>query len=476
MSLSGAETVDPASLHYADLVDTASQIATGRRSAEQVTQAALARIAQVDVRLGAYVEVMADEALASARAADSEWADGRLKGPLHGVPLAIKDVFRIAGHPMAAGMAMHRKTVSCDDATVVRRLREAGAILLGRVTLTEGAYAEHRQPFPAPLNPWHEHCWSGASSSGSAVAVAAGLACASIASETGGSTKLPSAANGVSAIKPTWGRISRHGMFELAGSLDHVGVMARSVRDLASVLDVIAGPDPLDPSASAVPVPDYRRALDRPTGPLRIGVDSAWTSAGVHRDVRAALEGAVGVLEDLGASVRPVALPDPTDMLIDWFGICSVQTAIAHETSFPSRAQEYGHALAELLKLGHRLSGVELQRMQSRRERFRSQVEAVFDAVDLLALPVMAVPTPSIERMRQVDEDVILALHRFTGPFAMSGHPGVVLPCGFSAQGTPIAIQLVGPYFSEERLLSAGASFQQVTDWHRVHPNLAADR
>lgn len=476
--MSVANPVDPvrAPIHYADLVDTASLVASGRHSAEHVTRAALARIGQVDGRLGAYVEVMAEEALASARAADSAWAAGRLTGPLHGIPLAVKDVFRIAGHPMAAGMAMHRDSVSADDATVVRRLRKAGAILLGRATMTEGAYAEHRQPFPAPLNPWQEHCWAGASSSGSAVAVAAGLACASIASETGGSTKLPSAANGVSAIKPTWGRISRHGMFELAGSLDHVGIMARSVRDLAALLEVIAGSDPLDPSASAAPVPACRRALAQPMGPLRIGIDPAWTSTGVHHEVLAALQGAVGVLEDLGASVRRVTLPDPTDMLVDWFGICGVQTAIAHEATFPARAPEYGHALAQLLRLGHRLSGVDLQRMQARRDLFRARVEAVFDTVDLLALPVMALPTPSIERMRQVDEEVILAMHRFTGPFAMSGHPGVVLPCGFSAQGTPIAIQFVGPHLSEAMLLSAGASYQTATDWHRVHPALAVDR
>lgn len=457
-------------LHYLDLLEVARLIASRHCTSEALTRALLDRIRRVDAGLRSYVEVMAEEALASARQADEEISRGRVRGPLHGVPVAVKDIFHIEGHAMAAGMAMRVGEIATGDATTIRRLRDAGAVLLGRLTLTEGAYAEHREPYPAPSNPWNARYWPGASSSGSAVAVAAGLAYATLSSETGGSTKLPSAANGVTAIKPTWGRISRHGMFELAASLDHVGIMARSASDLAAMLGVVAGPDAHDPSAACVAVPDYRATSQQSIECLTIGIDPQWTHEGVDKSVSDALEGAVEVLREMGAQVVPVTLPDPAEMLVDWFGICAVQTAIAHDATFPFREREYGAALAELLKLGHRLSGIDLQRMLSRRMAFRASLSAVLDQVDVLALPVMSVPTPTLTQMSMIDDEMIVAVHRFTCPFTMSGHPGIVMPCAFSPQGTPIAFQLISRHFAEDILLRAGRAFQTVTDWHRVHP------
>lgn len=457
-------------LHYLDLLEAAKLISSRQCTSEALTRALLDRIHRLDAGLRCYVEVMEEEALACARLADEEVARGRIRGPLHGVPVAVKDIFHIEGHAMAAGMAIRAGEIAPRDATAIRRLRDAGGVMLGRLTLTEGAYAEHREPYPAPSNPWNPRCWPGASSSGSAVAVAAGLAYAALSSETGGSTKLPSAANGVTAIKPTWGRISRHGMFELAASLDHVGVMARSVSDLAVMLGAVAGPDPRDPGASSMAVPDYLALSSQPIEGLKIGIDEQWTHEGVDKTVSDALEGALEVMREMGAQVVPVTLPDPADMLVDWFGVCAVQTAIAHDATFPSREREYGFALAELLKLGHRMSGIDLQKMLSRRQAFRASLDAVLDEVDVLALPVMSVPTPTMERMSKIDDEMILAVHRFTCPFTMSGHPGIVMPCAFSPRGTPIAFQLVGRHFAEDVLLRAGRAFQSETDWHRVHP------
>jgi amidase len=349
-------------------------------------------------------------------------------------------------------------------------------VVLGRLTLTEGAYAEHRPPFRAPTNPWNPACWPGASSSGSAVAVAAGLAFASLASETGGSTKLPSAANGVTGLKPTWGRVSRHGMFELAASLDHVGIMARSAADLAIMLGAVAGVDLLDPTAAQRSVPDYSAAIARPLDGLKIGLDPLWTHEGVDAVVSDALEGAVEVLCELGASVVKVTLPEATGVIHDWFGICAVQAALAQEATFPARQAEYGPALTALLNLGHRISGIELQRLLRRREIFAGQMSAVLEQVDVLALPVMSVPVPTTERMDRIDDEMIVALHRFTCPFTMSGHPGITMPCGFTAQRTPIAFQLVGRRFSEASLLNASHRFQTATAWHRVHPELLPTR
>ena len=459
-------------LHYLELREVADLIASRRISSEQLTRALLDRVHGLD-DLQSYVQVMSESALASARLADEELARGHPRGALHGVPIAVKDIFQIEGEGTAAGMSIKASAVAQGDATVIRRLRDAGAVILGRLTLTEGAYAEHRAPYSAPTNPWNGECWSGASSSGSAVAVAAGLAFAALASETGGSTKLPSAANGVTGIKPTWGRVSRHGVFELAASLDHVGIIARSAADLAIMLGAVAGPDRLDPSAAQLGVPDYVALLGKPLDGLKIGVDQTWTHEGVDRSVSEALEGAVEVLKDLGAQVVQVTLPKATGVIHDWFGICAVQAALAHEATFPAQQAEYGPALTALLNLGHRIPGIELQRLLTRRDLFRGQMNTVLQQVDVLALPVMSVPVPSIERMSRIDEEMILALHRFTCPFTMSGHPGVVMPCGFTARRTPIAFQLVGRHFAEHTLLSVGYHFQSATDWHRVHPSLS---
>jgi amidase len=454
---------------YLDLCEAAEKIRRRDLTSVALTELLLERIDTLDPRLGAYVCVMADSALAQAHAADAEIDRGHVRGPLHGVPIALKDIFWTAGAPTAAGMPMHSGRTSPEDATVVRRLRDAGAVILGKLTLTEGVYAEHRAPFHAPKNPWSAKHWSGASSSGSAVAVAAGLACAALASETGGSIKLPAAATGVTGLKPTWGRVSRHGVVELAASLDHVGAMARSAADLAAVLGCIAGADARDPTASQKPVADYLAAVRRPVSRLRVGLDARWTKD-VDPAVGAAFEGAVAQLSALGFATQPVQLPEPDAMVADWFGLCAVQAAVAHEQTFPAREKEYGPALADLLRLGHAVSGMDYQRLLLRQRAFRGEVDAVFQHVDLIALPVLSFPTPTLQRMSRVDEKLIAGLHRFTCPFAMSGHPGLVMPCGFTADQMPLAFQLIGPHFGEANLLAAGHAFQQASHWHRMHP------
>ncbi|MCS6429174.1 amidase [Burkholderia thailandensis] len=248
---------------YLSLLDVSSQLRQRRLSPVELTQAMLARIARLDPHLNAYIRITAESALADARRAEQEIARGTDRGPLHGVPVAVKDIFDIKGIPTTAGMGIRANAVADEDATVVRRLRSAGAVMLGKLSMTEGAYAEHRTPFAAPRNPWHDAYWPGASSSGSAVAICAGLCYAALASETGGSIRLPAAANGVTGIKPTWGRVSRHRTFELAATLDHVGVIARSAADAAAVLEAIAGADPADPTTSRLPVPDYPFPISR---------------------------------------------------------------------------------------------------------------------------------------------------------------------------------------------------------------------
>jgi amidase len=375
------------------------------------------------------------------------------------------------GLATTAAMSIRQDTMANQDATVVRRLDEAGAVLLGKLTLTEGVYAEHVLPFPAPINAWNADYWVGASSTGSGVAVSAGLCSAALGSETGGSIKLPAAANGVTALKPTWGRVSRHGVFELAATLDHVGPFAQSVADAAAVLSVIAGADERDPTASQNPVPDYAAALDRGVDGLRVGVDPQWIASCVDSETAKALDDAVAVLEQAGAEIKNVTVPDVADMIWDWFPICAVQTALAHQETFPSRREEYGAALTELLDMGIKLSGLDYQQLIVRRESFRGRLNALFSSIDVLALPILAFPVPTIERMSHVDDEMIASFHRFTCPFNLTGSPGLVMPCGFNSEAMPIVFQLVGRHFEEDVLLSAGAQYQNSTQWHLRKPD-----
>ena len=251
---------------------------------------------------------MADAAMAEAEAAEAEIAAGRYRGPLHGVPIAVKDLCWTKGFATAAGMAIYKDFRPDEDATVVRRLREAGAVLLGKLQLTEGAYSDHHPSVTPPRNPWNAAYWPGISSSGSGSATAAGLCYGSLGSDTGGSIRWPSAANGVTGLKPSWGRVSRYGVFELAATLDHVGPIARSAADAGAMLGVIAGSDPNDPTALLDPVPDYLAAVAQGVRGLRIGVDGVWNSDGVDAATQAVLSEAAEVFRSLGASIVDIQI------------------------------------------------------------------------------------------------------------------------------------------------------------------------
>ena len=262
-------------LHFLELTDLAELIQTRKISPAEATRQQLERVAALDGTLASYAVVTAERAMAEARAAETDIAAGRYRGPLHGVPLAVKDLFWTQDVPTAAGTTIHRSFKPTEDATAVRRLREAGAVLLGKLQMTEGAYSDHHPEITSPRNPWNADYWPGISSSGPGVAVAAGLCFGALASDTGGSIRWPSAANGLTGIKPTWGRVSRHGVFDLAPSLDHVGPMARSVADAAALLTAVAGADLADPTALQERVVNFA-AMANPSSaqPLAIGADS----------------------------------------------------------------------------------------------------------------------------------------------------------------------------------------------------------
>jgi amidase len=473
-TMSKNEATSKEDWHYLELLEVGALIQSGQISPVEATKAQLDRIERINGKLKSYAHVMADSALEDARRAEREIAAGTVRGPLHGVPIAVKDLCWTKGVPTAAGMTIYRDFRPDEDATVVRKLRDAGAVILGKLQLTEGAYADHHPAIPAPLNPWSGEHWSGVSSSGSGAATAAGLCYGSLGSDTGGSIRFPSAANGITGLKPTWGRVSRYGVFELAATLDHIGPMARSAADTGAILGVIAGRDPNDPTASIRSVPDYLEGLDRGLAGLRIGVDPRWNSTGVDEPSPKAVSAALDWIRSVGVEVLEVDFPDTEQVVADWFVLCGIEVAVAHEATYPERKSEYGPSLANLIELGRSQPAMDYQKIILRRQAFRGRVEALFEDIDLLVLPAQAVASPTVARMASLGEDAQLVsdLLRFTCPFDMTGHPTITLPAGFTAENTPVAFQFAGRHFEEAVLVRAGHAFQSATDWHKRHPQL----
>jgi amidase len=459
-------------LCYLDLVEVGRHIQTRQVSSVEVTQAVLDRIARLDARLRSYATLTADLALAAAAQADAEIARGAVRGPLHGVPIAVKDLCHTKGIATAAGMTIYKDYRPDRDATVVARLHQAGAVLLGKLQLTEGAFGAHHPSISPPVNPWSAAHWTGVSSSGSGVATAAGLCYGSLGTDTGGSIRFPSTMNGITGLKPSWGRVSRAGVFALAESMDHIGPMARSAADAGAILASIAGPDPNDPTAALTVVPDYLAGIGQGVRGHRVGIDRALTAAGSDADMVAATEEAMSVLARLGALPRDVSFPSPDAIVRDWTPLCGVEATVAHEATYPSRATDYGPVLAGLLELGRGLSGPALTKILLRRATFRSRLDALFRDIDLLVMPVMNVAAPSLADMAAAGRApaAIEARLRFTTPFDMSGHPTLTLPGGKTADSLPVGFQIVGRHMEEDLVLRAGYAFQQATDWHKRRP------
>jgi len=462
-------------LHYLEIHEISRLVATREISSVELTGHMLRRIERLDPMLKAYALATPELALAQAAEADRLIARGQVLSPLHGVPIAVKDLCFTEGARTAAGMRLHRDFVPGFDATVVRKLREAGAVLLGKLQMTEGAFRDNDSTRAPPANPWDAGYWPGASSSGSGVATAAGLCFGALGSDTGGSIRFPCAANGTTGLKPTWGRVSRHGIFELAASLDHVGPMCRSATDAAIMLGAIAGADADDPTALRADVPDYLAPADLDLRGFRVGFDEAYALGGVEPEVQQVIRESLRVLASLGASIIPIVLPDVGRMLADWLPNLAVEAAVAHEPTFPSRRAEYGPGLAALIDAGRAMSGTDYQHILLRRRAFTGQVHQALEPVDVMLVPAQSGPAYSLAQMASLGEmppEQRATRIRYTVPFNMSGHPTLTLPAAFSATGLPVAVQFVGKPLGESDVCRAGRAFQRATDWHRRHPQL----
>ena len=458
-------------LHYLSLSDVCRRLKSGEFSAVAVTEAMLARIGRLDPELKAYVTVTGERALAQAEALDARRAQGEPLGPLHGVPIALKDLLWTADIVTTCGTRVLADWLPPEDATVVTRLKAAGAVILGKVKLTEGAFSNHHPDVAPPVNPWAAERWTGVSSSGSGVSVAAGLAYGALGSDTGGSIRFPSACCGLVGIKPTYGRVSRHGAFPLAESLDHIGPMTRTVEDAARMLGVMAGQDAKDPTSLPAAVPNYVAETGGGLAGFAVGVDRDYNGAGVAPETVAVVEHALDVLQAAGARIVDIRMPDCADLAEGWGITCGVECALAHAATWPSRQDDYGPDLARLLALGQGAAAMDYARLERARERFRAELDATLSEVQAIAAPCMITPPPLTDFGTRVPEEGMAPFIQFTAPFDYSGHPTITLPVGLDGAGVPQAFQLVGPRLGEAALVRMGGAFEAAAGFD-AHPSV----
>jgi amidase len=465
-------------MHYLSLLEVGRLVESGQISPVELTRNMLDRIASLDPRLKSYATLTADRAVAAARAAEKEITAGNYRGPLHGVPIAVKDLCYTKGVRTMGGSAAYRDFVPDFDATVVARLEQAGAVLLGKLNLTEGAMAGYHPDFDIPVNPWDPALWPGASSSGSGVATAAGLCFASLGTDTGGSIRFPSMANGIVGLKPTYGRVSRHGVMPLAETLDHVGPMTRRTADAALMLQSIAGHDDRDPTSLALPAPDLLADLRRGVSGLKLGYDRAFSSAGSDPGLVAAIGQALEVLQDLGAELVELSMPDGSREVGDpWFAICAYEAHQAHAAEFARRAGAFGPFFGDFLEAGAAVSEEQYAGASAFRSAFNQQFVAVLDRVDAVVCPSggLTFPTPPEVQYggREALEPLFAAVQmQFTIPADFAGTPTLTVPCGHSDSGVPYAMQFMGRRLSEATLCRIGHAYEEATAWHRRHPPL----
>ena len=441
-------------MHELDALTVGRNIRTGEVTSVEVTGVLINRIESLS-HLKAFVTVTPDTALAQAAKADEEISRGEIRSPLHGVPIAFKDLLATAGVPTSNGMTIYADDVPDHDATVVRRLLDAGTVMLGKLKLTEGAFSRHHPDVEPPVNPWDETLWTGVSSSGSGVATAAGLCYGSLGSDPGGSIRFPSAANGIVGLKPTWGRVSRFGAFPLAYSLDHIGPMTRSVADAAAMLQIMAGFDDSDTTSSWLPVPDYLAEQPSDLAGVRIGVDERYIEEGTDKEHIHAVRQAIEILQELGCEIVPVSVSGGS-VCESWAITTGVEAAHAHRETYPERKAEYG-AIAGLIDIGLSVDAGTYMQAEMARRAFCAELAGTFEACDLLICPSMPRYRLAKEGSAEMDgaERDLAATLKFTAPFDYSGSPTLSIPWA-AGDGVPASVQLIGGQFEEKRLIGAG--------------------
>ncbi len=460
-------------LHYKTIAEVAALIQARELSPVELANATLDRIDALDGRLMSYATVMSDHAIAAARRAEREIAAGEYRGPLHGVPIAVKDLCFTARVRTMGGSKVYADHVPGFDSTVVARLKSAGATLIGKLNLTEGAMGGYNPEFQIPLNPWNGDRWAGSSSSGSGSATAAGLCFGSLGSDTGGSIRFPAAACGIVGLKPTWGRVSRYGVLALAESLDHVGPMTRSSEDAAIMLQAIAGYDANDPTSLSDPVPDMLAGIKSGVEGIRIGLDERHVTDGVDPELAQAVLDGVKIMEELGAKIVNMRMPDVDKYLPAWPTLCSAEAVAAHRENYPSRRDDYGPWFRGWLDMGAGKSGADYAEANNMRAECNGLVREAFRNIDVMACPSTIGPAyPVTPEMLYgpMDSRRGSAFQRYTVPYDYNGVPTLSTPCGLSGDGLPLSLQFVGKRLSEPLLSRVGHAYERETEWTQLHP------
>jgi len=460
------------------LTALAAAIRARALSPVEVVDACLVRIDALDPRLHAFITLDADRARAAARSLERDAMAGRWRGPLHGVPLAFKDLCAVPGLPSSGGTRTRDYFQSPHPCTAVVRLLEAGAIALGTLNMTElalGPFGDNAHHGDVQ-NPWGAGHVSGGSSSGSGAAVAAGLVPGALGSDTGGSIRLPAACCGIVGLKPTYGRVSRAGVMPLSWTMDHLGPMARTVHDVALMLGVTAGHDPLDPSSSARAVPDYLSALEAPLSGVRAAVPQNHFGDGVDAEVAVAMAAALRTLEGLGVRIASVRVPDPAPITSACNNpIARTECAATHTRLLRDRPQDLQPVVRSRAESGFAVKAVDyVQALRQRSAIAREFIATAFADADVLLTSTTAEPAPTYATAKSgTVADVVArmsAFTRFTRIFNTIGLPALSLPCGFTATGLPLALQIVGRPFDEATVLRVGHAYEQATAWHRRRP------
>ncbi|MXY99622.1 amidase [Candidatus Poribacteria bacterium] len=460
--------------HFRTITEISEEIASKQLSPVEVTAAMLARIEALDGQLKSYATVTADTAVAAAQKAEREISTGTYRGPLHGVPIAVKDLCFTKGIRTMGAAKVLTDHIPTFDSTVVAKLEAAGAVLLGKLNLTEGAMGGYNPEFDIPKNPWNPDRWTGSSSSGSGVATAAGLCFGSLGSDTGGSIRFPAASCGIVGIKPTWGRVSRYGVLALAESMDHVGPMTRSVADAGIMLQVIAGYDPYDATSLPNPVPNMLEGIGQDLQGIRVGFDENYATNDIDAELADAVRAGVGILADQGAEIVEVKLPDVDEYVSAWPTLCSAEAVAAHTATYPSQRDAYGPWFQGWLDMGAKVTGAEYAKANNLRAACTGHLRRVFQEIDVLVCPSMSAPPHAItpEILYGAYEPRHPKFQRFTVPFNFNGAPTLSVPCGMNHEGLPLSIQFVGKHLTEPLLCRVGHAYETATLWRDLHPDV----
>ncbi len=469
--------MDSTEIPFLPATELSALIRSGDVSPVEATEAYLDRIGQIDGKLNSYITVCRDEALAEAQQAEKEIAAGNYRGPMHGLPVAVKDQFYTKGIRTTGGSAILKDLVPNEDATVVANLKAAGSVLLGKLNMSEYAMGDaFFHPFGTPHNPWDLSRNPGTSSSGSGAATAAFLCATSLGEDTGGSIRGPASFCGLVGIRPSWGRVSRYGVLGASWSMDTVGPISRTTADCAMTLGAIAGYDPKDPSTWDVPVPDYLSMLTGEIRGLKVGVirERVDTEA-VDPEVRDNVVQAIAVLGELGADIQEVSIPLIVHSAAISNTIILTDAAGVHRQGIDEHLGEYDHNIQIRLLVGSIIPAQAHQKAIKLRQVLRQQILDALEKVDVLVMPTSSIPASPIPTKAGIGSkqevlDGLAGRRSFTAPFNVANTPALSINCGFTSQNLPVGFQIAGKPFDEGTLFRVAHAYEQATDWHTRRP------